>query len=83
MSEAKMPDAIRSEPVGMTFDELPIQARLRFVHAERWVAWAEDDQSVIAVADTHQEVRDAARRAGFPHALCEWIPPVPIRPIGR
>ena len=67
----------------MTIDELPVQARLRLEHAGRWVAWADDDRSVIAAADTFEEVREAAGRAGHLRALYEWVPPVPVRPLGR
>jgi hypothetical protein len=72
-----------TEEPGMTIDELPVKVRLRVEHAGRWVAWAEDDQSVTAAADTYEEVREAARRAGLPHPLCEWLEPVPVRPLGR
>ena len=68
------------EERGMTLDELPVEVRLRVIHAGRWVAWAEDDQSVVAVADTYEEVREAKIRAGFPRAVSEWLEPVPIRP---
>jgi hypothetical protein len=86
MPDARTSAATQPEPTeqaGMTIDELPVKVRLRVEHAGRWVAWADDDQSVIAVADTYEEVRDAACRAGRPHALCEWVPPVPVRPLGR
>jgi hypothetical protein len=86
MPNARTSAATQPEPTeeaGMTIDELPVKVRLRVEHAGRWVAWAEDDQSVIAAADTYEEVREAARRAGFPRAVCEWLEPVPIRPLGR
>ena len=66
---------------GMTIDELPVQARLRLEHAGRCVAWADDNQSILAVADTYEEVWEALRRAGVARAVCEWVPPVPTRPI--
>ena len=86
MSKRSASTKARPEPterVGMTAEELPVEARIRLENAGRWVAWAEDDQSILAVADTHAEVREAARRAGFDRAVCEWLPPVPTRPIGR
>jgi uncharacterized protein with PhoU and TrkA domain len=86
MPESLASTETRPEPTvgaGLTIDELPVQARLRLEHAGRWVAWAEDDQSILAVADTHDEVREAARRAGVARAVCEWVPPVPTRPLGR
>ena len=71
------------EERGVSFDQLPLKARLRFEHAEKWVAWAPDENSVIASGEDYEEVREAARRAGFPHAICEWVTPVPIRPLWR
>ena len=65
----------------MTVSELPAQARLRLEHAGRWVAWAEDFNSVVAVGDDPETVRAAARNAGAARAVCEWVPPVPVRPI--
>jgi hypothetical protein len=78
MSESDRPATTEPEAeveVGMTIDQLPIEARLRLEHAEKWVAWAEDWQSVIASGDDHAEVREAARLAGFPRATMEWVPP--------
>jgi hypothetical protein len=85
MPESSASTETRPEPTaeaGLTIDELPVQARLRLEHAGRWVAWAEDDQSILAVADTYEEVREAVRRAGVARAVCEWMPPVPTLPIG-
>jgi hypothetical protein len=62
--------------VEMTFDELPTEARLRYEHAEKWVAWAPDQKSIIASGETYKEVREAARLAGHPEALMEWVLPV-------
>ena len=81
MSESDSPaatDPDRVDESGMTIDQLPVEARLRLEHAEKWVAWAEDWQSVIASGDSLQEVSEAARQAGFPWAPLEWVPP-PIR----
>ena len=81
MSESDRPAATHPElveEVGLTIDQLPVEARLRLEHAEKWVAWAENCQSVIASGETHAEVREAARRAGFPRAIMEWMPP-PVR----
>ena len=72
-----------TEQVCMTAEKLPVQARIRLENAGRWVAWADDDKSIVAVADTHAEVREAARRAGVARAVCEWVPPVPTRPLGQ
>jgi hypothetical protein len=54
---------------------------LRLEHAGRWVAWAKDFKSVVAVGDDPLAVREAARQAGSPHAPLEWLPPVQVRPI--
>ena len=60
----------------MTLDQLPIETRLRLEHAEKWIAWAQDEKSLIASGDTHEEVREAARLAGYPRPILEWAPPV-------
>jgi hypothetical protein len=60
----------------MTIEQLPVEARLRLEHAEKWVAWAPDNQSIIVSGEDHEEVREAARRAGFRRAICEWVLPV-------
>jgi len=65
----------------MSIAELPVQARLRLEHAGRWVAWAEDFNSVVAVADSYEALREAVPRAGGARAVVEWVPPVPVRPI--
>jgi hypothetical protein len=65
----------------MSASELPAQARLRMEHAGRWVAWADDFSSVVAVGDDPEVVREAARQAGAPRAVLEWVPPVPVRPL--
>ena len=86
MPESKTTATTRAEtdePVGLTIDQLPVEARLRLEHAEKWVAWAPDEQSVIASGEDFLEVREASQRAGFPDALMEWVPPVPIRPLRR
>ena len=64
----------------MTASELPAQARLRLEHAGRWVAWAEDFNSVVALGDDPAAVRAAARQAGAARAFLEWMPPVQVRP---
>ncbi|MFO0953718.1 MAG: DUF5678 domain-containing protein [Isosphaeraceae bacterium] len=65
----------------MPASELPEPARLRLEHAGRWVAWAEDGKSVVAVGDDPESVRAAARQAGTARAVLEWVPPVPFRPV--
>jgi hypothetical protein len=59
-----------------TWDQLPIEAQLRYLHAEQWVAWAPDEKSIIASGDDPLAVHEAARLAGSPRALVEWVPPV-------
>ena len=68
---------------GILMNQLPVQARLRLEHAGRWVVWSDDFTRVLAVADDPEAVREAARQAGATQAVCEWIPPVPIRPLGQ
>ena len=65
--------------VEMTIDQLPVEARTRLENAEKWVAWEPDYQSIIASGLTHEQVREAARIAGHPHASMEWVTPVPGR----
>jgi hypothetical protein len=62
--------------------EIPVEALLRLEHAGRWIAWAEDHQSVVAVGDDHVAVREAARQAGVPHAPLEWAPLLSLRSAG-
>jgi hypothetical protein len=63
------------EEFARSLAEAPLQAQLRFHHSEKWVAWAPDEQSIIASGDDFSEVREAARQAGFPRAVMEWIDP--------
>jgi hypothetical protein len=62
--------------VEITLDQAPIEARLRYENAEKWIAWAPDEKSIIAADKDYDVVRAAAAAAGFPRALCEWVPPV-------
>jgi hypothetical protein len=77
-----MPKAIPTTTrTWMSISELPIQARLRVEHAGRWVAWAEDFKSVVAVADSYEDLRKAINRESGARTVVEWVPPVPLRPI--
>jgi hypothetical protein len=80
-----MPDtnATAAGPASMSASELPDQARLRLDHAGQWVAWSEDFTRIVAAGDSYEAVRDAARRAGAEQTVKEWVPPVPVRPLGR
>jgi hypothetical protein len=61
--------------------ELPLQARLRLEHAEKWVAWSSDLTRIIASGDDPTAVHEAARQSGEEGVVYEWVPPVPVRPI--
>jgi hypothetical protein len=70
------PEIGPSGQVEITLDQAPIEARLRYENAEKWIAWAPDGKSIIAADKDYDVVRAAAVAAGFPRALCEWVPPV-------
>jgi hypothetical protein len=65
-----------------TAEELPYPARMRLEHASRWIAWTQDMDRVIAAGDDPETVRTAALAAGVEGPILEWVPPVPVRPIG-
>jgi hypothetical protein len=63
------------EEFARSLAEAPLQAQLRFHHSEKWVAWAPDEQSIIASGGDFDEVWEAARRAGLARPLMEWVGP--------
>lgn len=74
-----MPKTAKILHAGMSFSELPIQARLRLEYAGRWVAWSEDRTEVVAVGDDPETVHEVVRKAGNVNVVYEWVPPVPVR----
>ena len=65
----------------MTREELPPDALVRLEHAGEWVAWDSEMQTAIATGPDHATVRAAAIAAGAVRPVCEWVPPVEIRPM--
>jgi hypothetical protein len=63
------------EEFARSLAQAPLKAQLRYHHSEKWVAWAPDEQSIITSGDDFAEVSEAARQAGFPDALMEWVDP--------
>jgi hypothetical protein len=66
-----------AERIYMSYVELPLEARLRREHAGKWIAWAPDFKTLVAVGDDHA----AAREAGVPRAVMEWVEPISARLI--
>ncbi len=54
---------------------------MRVEYAGRWIAWSADFKTFVAAADDYDSIHEAARQAGVPKAVVEWVPPVPVRPI--
>jgi hypothetical protein len=68
-----------TDPFGrvfITLDQAPIEARLRFENAEKWIAWAPDGKGIIAADKDFDVAHEAARLASHPMARMEWVPPV-------
>jgi hypothetical protein len=54
--------------------ELDPQARLRFEHRGRWVAWSPGFDCILAHGDDRETVKAEARAAGMDRPILEWIP---------
>ena len=72
----KMPPGV--EPT-IGFDEASLaeldpQARLRFEHRGRWVAWSPGFDRILAHGDDRAAVKAEARAAGMDRPILEWIP---------
>ncbi len=65
----------------MSAEELPLQARLREQYAGRFIAWAQDFETFVAVGDDYISARAAALEAGVARPIVEWAEPIPPRPI--
>jgi len=81
MPRSKIRKPSRPEPgpsgrVEITLEEAPIEARIRYENAEKWIAWAPDRKSIVASDKDFDVALSAARAAGFPNARFEWVPPV-------
>lgn len=50
------------------------QAMMRREHAGKWLAWSEDENRIIGVGDTAEEVQAAAGRAGHSRFIYDWAP---------
>jgi hypothetical protein len=42
----------------------------------KWITWTPDGLKIVAAGDSPSSALAAAREAGVPDALCEWIPPM-------
>jgi hypothetical protein len=60
----------------------PNQADIRLNHAGRWLAWAEDESTLIAVSDTLEGLRTSANEAGDGRFIYDWVPPANEREAG-
>ena len=76
MSRAKT----TSESGWMPRESLPQDAVIRLDHAGEWVAWDRDMSRAVATGPDREAVRAEAIAAGVDRPICEWVPPVPIRP---
>ncbi len=65
----------------MPREALPPDALVRLDHAGGWVAWDRDMTRAVAAGPDRETVRTAAIAAGISRPLCEWVPPVPVRPV--
>jgi hypothetical protein len=65
-----------------TTEELPYPVRMRLEHAGQWIAWTQDMDRVVAAGDDPETVQAEARAAGVENSVVEWVPPVPVRPLG-
>jgi hypothetical protein len=77
-----MPQA-KTKPQGewLTREALPPDAIVRLDHAGEWVAWDRDMERAVAAGSDREAVRAAAVAAGVERPICEWVPPVPVRPV--
>ena len=62
-------------------EALPPDALVRLDHAGEWVAWDREMKRAVASGPDREDVRAAAVAAGVARPVCEWVPPVPIRPV--
>ncbi len=75
-----MPDTKTLPDGWLTREELPPDALIRLDHAGEWVAWDPEMTRAVATGADHDSVRAAAIAAGVDRPICEWIPPVQVRP---
>jgi hypothetical protein len=60
----------------------PDQATVRLNHPGKWLAWTEDESTLITVSDTPEGLRTSANEAGHGRFIYDWVPPAAEREAG-
>jgi hypothetical protein len=58
------------------------QANIRLTYPGKWLAWTEDESTLVAVSDSPEELRSAAMQAGHSRFIYDWVPPAGVREAG-
>ena len=60
----------------------PDQANIRMEHPGKWLAWTEDETTLVAVSDSLEGLRSAAMQAGHTRFIYDCVPPAGEREAG-